>query len=160
MTSFKQRKQLAECLILSRLKYCNVIFDPLTVSQYKRLQKVQNSTASFVFGRYSNTSDVTKLGWLPVRESTEYSLLKMCHKSIYTEQCPEYIKLKTEQRNTRSCRDNGPDVIQNYYETPYAYRVATLFNGLPKNIKCLTNEDKFSLAIKSYLGDQALARNL
>jgi hypothetical protein len=58
LTPFSVRKQLCESLVLSKLQYCNTVIDPLTNIQERRLQKVQNSAAAFVFNRYCRTYDV------------------------------------------------------------------------------------------------------
>jgi hypothetical protein len=42
----------------------------------KKIQKVQNSAASFVINRYAREEDVLKLGWLPTKERTEFNLLR------------------------------------------------------------------------------------
>jgi hypothetical protein len=45
----------------------------------KKIQKAQNSAASFVVNRYATKEDVLKLGWLPTKERTEVNLLRATH---------------------------------------------------------------------------------
>ena len=40
LADFKLRKQLSEELVLSKLSYCDTVFDSLPTYQIKRLQKV------------------------------------------------------------------------------------------------------------------------
>ena len=47
LTDFKLRKQLSEQLVLSKLSYCDTVFDSLPDYQIRRLQKVMNCAAGF-----------------------------------------------------------------------------------------------------------------
>ena len=64
----KKAKQLCEILVLSKLSYCDTVFDSLPAYQIKRLQKVMNCAAGFTPGQYATAIDVIKLNWLPVKE--------------------------------------------------------------------------------------------
>ena len=61
LAPFNVSKQLVECLVLSKLDYCNTIFHPLPEYQIKRLQRVQNNGAAFVLRHHVKLSDVIKL---------------------------------------------------------------------------------------------------
>ncbi|XP_068728845.1 uncharacterized protein [Montipora capricornis] len=102
LAPFKVRKQLAECLVLSKLDRCNTIFHALPEYQIKRLQPVQNTCVAFVLRHYAKSSDVINLNWLPIRERIELSLLKMRHKSLYYEGWPKHLQLEFQ----RSCSYN------------------------------------------------------
>ena len=68
LTDFKLCKQLSERLVLSKLLYCDTVFDSLPAYQIRRLQKVMNCAAGFTLGRYTIAIDVIKLNWLPVKK--------------------------------------------------------------------------------------------
>ena len=53
------RKQLAQCLVISKLDYAPVVFDPLPAYQLRRLQRVQNACAGFLLRKYANESDLS-----------------------------------------------------------------------------------------------------
>ena len=89
---FHIRKRLVETLVLSKLDYCNVVFSAMPDYQLKRLQRVQNMCAGYVLSRYATVADLKELRWLPIKERLEYSIAKLAHKSIYSEDFP--IKLK------------------------------------------------------------------
>ena len=55
--------------MLSKMDYADAVFRPIPLRLLKRLQKVQNAAASFVFGRYAKEKDVITLGWLPMKVS-------------------------------------------------------------------------------------------
>ena len=61
LTDFKLRKQLSEQLVLSKLSYCDTVFDSLPAYHIKSLQKVMNGVAGFTLGRYATVIDVIKL---------------------------------------------------------------------------------------------------
>ena len=77
------KKQLAECLVQSRLDYNSSVLEPLPVYLMKRLTRVQSSAAGFVTNRYATEKDVIKLGWLPLQERREHNLLKLAHKALH-----------------------------------------------------------------------------
>ena len=59
-------KLLVETLILSKLDYSCIVFYPLPSYELKRLQRVQNVWAGYVYGRYAKEDDCLSLGWLLV----------------------------------------------------------------------------------------------
>ena len=79
------RKHLCESLVLSKLDYCSSAFDPFTVNQQRRLQKIQNSSAALAFNRYRSASDVLSLGWLPIKEgNNEMRIVNLCYQPYTT----------------------------------------------------------------------------
>jgi hypothetical protein len=86
-TPFYLRKKLAEQLILSKMDYGDLIFNPLPdYLLSSRQQKIQFSAASFVTGKYVNSAEtLLKLNWLPMRERRDFNLLKATHKAIYSQ---------------------------------------------------------------------------
>ena len=61
MAPYHVRKQLAECLVISKLDYASVVFDPPPAYQLRRLQRVQNACAGFVLRKYGNESYLVTL---------------------------------------------------------------------------------------------------
>ena len=81
------RKQLAEPLVLSKLDYCNVLYD--SIPAY--LIRVQNCAARFVLGRYHSAEDIQDLKWLQVIESIELNIAKLAFKTIYNKNSATYL---------------------------------------------------------------------
>ena len=54
-TTFKLRKQLAECLISSKIDFKYHVNSPLTNGEVNKLQRLQKAAASFAFGIYVST---------------------------------------------------------------------------------------------------------
>ena len=58
LAPFAVRKQLSECLIISKINYNDVVSHPIPDYLLKRLQRVQLAVASFVLGRYAKMVDL------------------------------------------------------------------------------------------------------
>ena len=160
-TSYTNRKQLAESLVLSKLDYCNVLYSNLTQSSIKRLQRVLNSAAAYVNGRYSNQEDVIKLLWLPAQERIRYSTLKFIHKSIYDKLFPQYLKVEPKKRSDKA-RDNHDNFKLKFYADNGTFRgnAYSIFNDLPYTIRSEENYNEYCKKTKEYLLDSALAKYL
>ena len=74
LVPFHVRKQLEECLILSKIDYNDIVSHPVPEYLKRRLQHVQLAAAGFVLGRYAHVPDVIKLGWIPMKERRENHL--------------------------------------------------------------------------------------
>ena len=56
---------------------------PIPEYLLKRLQRVLLAAAGFVLGRYADMLDLIKLGWMPMRERSEYQLLNTVFKALH-----------------------------------------------------------------------------
>ena len=86
------RKTLAEALILSKINYCNMVYGQLPKYLINRLQRVQNTTAGYIYGWYAKTLDVINLNWIPIEENVEMNTVKLTHKSLNNELWPNDLK--------------------------------------------------------------------
>eukprot|EP00111_Clytia_hemisphaerica_P002497 TCONS_00007132-protein len=157
------RKQLAESLVLSQLDYGNALFIDAPSYLIQRMQRIQNATASFVRGRYSNVSDVISLKWLPIRERAEFSMAKLAWKSINSNNWPTF--LPTEKMTPREGLRNPvhagtmlacPNIIMGSFE----YDSSRIFNGLPQKCRDELDYNIFCSETKRHFLDQGLARSL
>ena len=136
LTDFKLRKQLSEQLVLSKLSYCNAVFDSLPAYQIKRLQKVMNCDAGFTLGLYPTVIDVIQLNWLPVKEKIQFITAKLVHKALY-KGFLDYLKLELTS-NIRTLRPNTETRITPFgHKNSFTYREPTIFDVLPEYIKNL-----------------------
>ena len=135
-TPFDVRKQLAEVLVLSKLDYCNVLYDSAPAYLIKRMQRVQNSAAGFVLCRYSRVEDVIDLKWLPVKERIEFNIAKLAFKAINFDNWPSYLTVKIKQQ-TRVLRsnDNGRMLEIPRINNTFEHSASIIFNSLPQNIR-------------------------
>ena len=157
-TDFKLRKQLAESLVLSKLNYCDTVFYPLPDFLLKRLQRLQFAAASFILGRYVNTTaDLLKLAWLPLKELRDYSLLKCAYKAIYFDNWPVYLKLQLVQpvRNLRSTI--APRLVTPLTTNTFQYSASKIFNSLPAEIRDCLNYKQYCALCKNFLQERAVS---
>ena len=145
-----KRKQLAECLVLSKLDYCNTIFPPLPEYQIKRLQRVQNTCAAFVLRHHTKSSDVKNLNWLPIRERIELRLLKMTHKSLYYEGWPKHLQLEFQRSCSYNLRSSDAPRLSVPRETDTFKSMAARYY-LPDSVRQLTDYHTFAKATRKYL---------
>ena len=147
LNDFKLRKQLSEQLVLSKLSYCDGVFDSLPAYQIKRFQKVMKCAGGFTLDQYATVIDVIKLNWLPVKE--KFNTAKLVHKALYTEGCQDYLKLELIS-NIRALRWNMETRPTPFgHKISFTYRGPTIFNVLPKNIKNLVLKRRLFLQLNS-----------
>ena len=92
------KKQLAESLVLSKLQFNDIVCYPLPMYLQEKIQKVQNTAASFVINRYASEEDVLKLGWLTTKERTEpLNLLLTTYQTMYNPSWPEYLRVEKRE---------------------------------------------------------------
>lgn len=107
LTPFHVRKQVAECLILSKIDYNDIVSHPIPEYLLKRLQRVQLADAGFVLGHYVHMPDLIKLGWMPIKERRENHLLNTVFKALHCNDWPSYLKpdIHNPTRTLRSSRE-------------------------------------------------------
>ena len=161
--SWSLRKSLAESLILSKLKYGNVLLADIPKYELKRLQKVQNAAAGFVLRRHANVNDVLSLNWLPIVESIDSCLAKNIHKAVRDESWPSYLPIRFSEQPTRVNRSNNVivcNVDPGEANGSFKYLGAKCFNDLPPNVKNIEKKETFNKKCSEYYFDKAVARNL
>ena len=157
-TPMKVRKTFAEALILSKINYCNM-YGQLPKYLINRLQRVQNTTAGYVYGRHAKTLDVINLNWLTIEEDIEMNTVKLTQKPLKDELWPDYLKLALieRKRNLRSS-NLGPMIKQG---DDYTFQQqATVYNNMSKDFKEINDFKAFSRKIKGFYNGKALARVL
>ena len=98
----KTRKHLAEALIVSKIDYRNIVYYNASQNFLMQLQKLLKATFSFVNGGDSNSLDVVLLGWLPINERIDLSIIKLACKALYVMAFPSYLKLSRNLKKTVS----------------------------------------------------------
>ena len=116
--------------------FCNVVFGQLPKYLINRLQRVQNTTAGYVYGWYAKTLDVNwlnlNLNWLPIERNIEMNTVKLARKSLNDELWPNYLKLALiEHKRNLRLSDLGPIIKQGDNYT--FQQQATVYNNVPKD---------------------------
>lgn len=156
--SFRLRKQLAESLLISRLHYCVSLFWNLSQARIKKLDKLKCRIASFVTQKFATTEDLIQLGWLPMKQQIDFSIMKLAHKSIHNESFPSYLKgfeAKISTRATRSQLDNKLDTKVS--EKLFVGKASRLLNELPEPLRMEADHSIFCSSLKKLLLDRGLA---
>ena len=91
---FEQRILFVRCFILSKLDYCNSLYLGLPDYLIRKLQRVQNVSARFIFSKKKSerTSPLLKsLHWLPIKQRIEFKTGCLMHK-VKHGNAPDYLK--------------------------------------------------------------------
>ena len=126
-----------------------MVYGQLPKYLINRLQRVQNATVGYVYGRYAKTLDVINLNWLPIEENIAMNTIKLAHKSLNDELWPNYLKLALIERKTNiQSSDRGPVIKQG---DDYTFqKLATVYNNVPKDFKGINDFKASSRKIKGF----------
>ena len=87
-------KSLVNCLVTSRLDYCNAMLNGIPNTVMHKMQRVKKTAARIITrtSRYSHISPVLKaLPWLPLKYRVQYKTLTFTYKALH-DQSPDYIR--------------------------------------------------------------------
>ena len=101
-------KTVACSIIQSRLDYCNA----LSESNFKKLQRVQNTLARVVLrrGKYHITPALAELHWLPIKQRVTFKIATTTFKILHQ---PTYLLgLLNHYTPTRSLRSSSQLLLQ------------------------------------------------
>ena len=158
LAPFDVRKQLAECLIMSKIDYNDIVSHPIPEYLLKRLQRVQLAAAGFVLGRYAEKNDLLKLGWLPINERRESHLLHAVFKAMHSTYWPSYLKLDIHNPG-RTLRSSSEITLKVPIESgTFQDCAAKAFNALPSTARNSVVFNDFKSQVKKYLINKATAR--
>ena len=80
--------------LLSKIDHGDQEYTPLSMMLQKCLQRVRYAAASFATGHYVNsTKAILKLGWLPIEQRGDLSLLKQIFKALNSDTSHDYLQL-------------------------------------------------------------------
>ena len=158
---------MVHAMILSRLDYCNCVFYGLTSKDLRRLQKVQNSAARFIFGR-SKRSHVTQLlkivHFLPVKQRILFKISLMVYKCI-NNIAPSYLQELIHLQNPKANYlrlDNDFFILETpptpalvSTERAFSHTAPKVWNVLPYSVRSSENLGVFKKRLKTYYFNQA-----
>jgi len=148
-------------IVTTRLDYCNSLLYGTSVSNIKKLQRVQNSLARVVAGskKYDSITPVLKdLHWLPIEQRIEYKVALITHK-VLQHQEPQYLaELAVRYEPTRQLRSATqtrlakPTGIKSKLGLQsFSHASEAIFNKLPENIRNITTTTNFKKKLKTEL---------
>ena len=159
LAPYNVRKTLAETMIMSRIDYANAVTYNATNMLKRRLQKLQNSAASFVTGRFCKSHDVLQLNWLPITERFDLSMAKLAYKSLHFDNFPSNLKneLYINERNLRETDERLFTIRPSNSPGTFNYFACKVFNDLPIGCRKVERYNGFARKTRSYLFDRATA---
>lgn len=161
MTSFNLRKNLVEALIHSKVDYAITVYGN-NLQQYlkKRIQKLMNSSAGYVYNRFATTRDVVQLKWLPFDERVAFSSSKLAFKSVNDSLWPKYLKtnLKKPKRALRNQQNDEFSMESGMHEKTFSSIMSHHYNDLPLELRKLTEAHRFNVESKKYFIDKSYAK--
>ena len=154
-------QRLVSALVPARLDYCNSILTGLPAITLVPLKRVMNAAVRLV-ARLGVCVHVTpamrELYWLPVTFRVQYKLCLMVHVSV-NGRIPEYITdvlvpvSSLQGRATlRSSTSGSFDVLRTrtgFGERAFSFAGPAVWNKLPPNLRLITDNCKFKLALKA-----------
>ena len=156
-------KMLACNLIISRVDYCNSLYNELPNYQLKKLQNILNKAARLVTGsplRDRITPVLIDLHWLPIKARINFKMCVLTHLALKTND-PVYLKRKLhryalpDSTQTRHALDphwlDQPSANQGFGSRTFSYSAPRLYNKLPNDIKDSENIVTFKTKLKTHL---------
>ena len=168
--SLSLKIQLVHSMVLSILDYGNASYGGLTATQLNTLQKVQNSSARFIYGLYGKERQrhispyLRKLHFLPVYYRIRFKIASMVFKSVNNigpGYISDMISISTEKshgiRKNDDCFLLCKPPAPRYNKTNGAFSLSApeVWNALPYGIRSLNNLTIFKKALKTHYFQQA-----
>ena len=113
-------------------------------------------------GKFAKVNDVFTLGWLPIKESIEFSLGKLAYNALKDDKWRGYLSLQVKKA-TRVLQSNTDGALKLEYssiEDSFQYNAAKVFkvfNSLPENLKSL-NLKKYKNSLKNIILERSKER--
>ena len=133
-----------QCIIGSRLDYCNAILAGLPAHSISRLQRVQTSAAKIVLNvgrRSSSTAALRELHWLPVSHRIDFKVSLLTFKTLTTSE-PKYLygllDTHVAARATRSaaCHSLQQPLCSSVLASrAFCFHAPKLWNVLPPSLR-------------------------
>ena len=146
------RQKAYSTLVRPLLEYSGTVWDPYTLVNIDKLEKVQRRAARYVCRRYHNTSSVSDmldhLQWQTLRERRIRSKLLMMHKITHNHVAIDKTKHLSPRQNRSSRNFNILAYRQitstsNYHKHSFFASTIPLWNKLPNMVVTTTDPDSF-----------------
>jgi hypothetical protein len=158
--SHQDRVLLANALVSCRLDYCNSIYTGISKSNFKKLQRIQNSLARVITEtrKCEHITPVLKsLHWLPVAQRIQFKSGLLVYKTLTSTQ-PKYLHslltYPTHSFSTRSIDSgklNVPSVNSTLGKRAFSVFGPSFWNSLDPHIRLSPSLMTFRSKLKTYL---------
>ena len=163
MLGLEITKRLVSAFIISRLDYCNSVLAGLPQSTIAPLQRVQNAAARLVcnLGPLEQiTASLRELHWLPIRQRITFKLC-LTMPNVHVGHSPGYICETVKPISAMANRSRLRSLTGSDYELPvirrklgeraFPHAGPVAWNGLPMEIRSITDTSIFKSRLKTYL---------
>ena len=139
--------QLMISLVISKLDYCNCLFNNMSSENFHRIQLVQNHAARMIKKApktASATSILKELHWLPIKQRVSYEIAFIVFKCLYIENFTSYLKdIITIYKPPRSLRSAGQILLNKPFkklstfgQMCFHFAAPEVWNSLPFELRC------------------------
>ena len=161
-----QKQTIIHAYVTPRLDQNNSLLGGLPLTQMNKLQLVQNSAAKIILGgkKHDHVTDhLIKLHWLPISQRRIFKILLLVFKAL-NGQGPIYlaemlVPCSNSEHDLRSSYDNLLVVpatdSATYGDRAFSVLGPSLWNNLPKKIRCSSSVPSFKSALKTHLFKQS-----
>ena len=148
--------------VITRLDYCNSVYQALPNTRLHKLQMILNRSARLIKGlspRDRITPALMDLHWLPIKARIKYKLCVLTYQTLLTGE-PGYLKSKlivmepVNTVNTRRATQGflvEPRVTSSLGFRGFKSAAPRVFNGLPLEVKGCDNVKLFKKKLKTFL---------
>ena len=159
----KTTEMLMNCLVTSRIDYCNSLLCGISSASVAKLQRIQNLCARIITRSPWDTSTSTmlrNLHWLPVSERIRYKALLLAFKALNSgpEYLSELVALYVPRRSLRSEDLRLCTVPSTHLKTvgdrAFAKYAPHHWNELPIQLRMAENQSVFKKLLKTLLFNQ------
>jgi hypothetical protein len=151
---------LVHSLISSRIDYCNSLLVQLPANSLDKLQRVLNTAARIVSLR-PKSDDITpvlhSLHWLPIRHRIHYKVILFVFRCL-NDMSPTYLSdLLTPHVPKRDLRSASKALLDykapstKYGERSFSVAGAVLWNGIPEEMRLISDIGDFKSQLKTWL---------
>ena len=155
---------LLHSFVLSKVDYCNCLYNHLPRYLLKKLQSIINRAARVVFSlppRTPTTPYLIELHWLPVTARIEFKICLLVYKALKFGEPKYLVELLTPQERDigMSLRSDSdpyrlcePRAVgeRSFADRSFSFTAPRLYNRLPPEIKQLETVDSFKKHLKTY----------
>ena len=159
VASFKNRKLIAEGLIMSKLSYLIPLWAGCESYLLLALQRIQNKAARVVTRTSLSTAGhLAQCGWLSVRQLACYQSCVLVFK-VLEHKSPQYLYNMFKSEYTRDTRQAASMIIRQEGGTPdkdlmmtsFRWRAAKQFNQLPTEIRKMKTLRTFKTSLWKWI---------